>query len=148
MVEVPRPVFCLTSRSRNRRSSVSLVIAATSHGREFRAAALPLTGGAARVRTMGSAISASLTTWQVCQDCRADNHLRSLLPSPLPAITMHNRPGEAKASPERGSLVALQRTNGTNGRAANDHRAYEDPMTVDRRSVVRAHPTVPVRSGI
>jgi hypothetical protein len=41
MVDVPRPVFCFTSRSRNRRSSVSLIIGNTSQGREFPVAASP-----------------------------------------------------------------------------------------------------------
>jgi hypothetical protein len=32
MVDVPRPVFCFTSRSRNRRSSLSLITGNTSGG--------------------------------------------------------------------------------------------------------------------
>src|SRR5712691_14605 len=48
---------------------------------------------------------------------------------PLTAITMHNMARRSKASPECGIFVALQRTNTTNGRAVNDHRACEDPLT-------------------
>ena len=82
---------------------------------------------------MGAAISASLATWQVCHGCNVAR-MATIICGPY--CFLHSlrsqcttRPGEAKSSPERGSFVAFQRTNRTNGRPANDHRAYEDPLT-------------------
>jgi hypothetical protein len=81
---------------------------------------------------MGSATSASLTTWQVCHG-RHVARMATIICSPYrflhsPRSLCTTRPGEAKSSPERGSFVAFQRTNRTSGRAANELRAYEDPQ--------------------
>jgi hypothetical protein len=130
MVEVPRPDFCLTSRSRNRRSSVSRIIANHLPGPRIRAA-LSLTGGS-KSSTDGLGHFSALTIWRVCHGfqvarmviiiCGPDCFLHS------PRSICTSRPGEVKSSPERGSLVAFWRTNRTSGRSVNDLRAYEDPQ--------------------
>ena len=91
MVEVPRPVFCLTSRSRNRRSSVSLVIATHLSGlrisrRHFAFSRRQQPDGLGHFSAADYV--ASLPWLPRCTN--GDKHLRSLLLPPLTTITMHN----------------------------------------------------------
>jgi hypothetical protein len=150
MVEVPRPDFCFTSRSRNSRSSVSLIIANHLSGPRISRRRITFNRGS-KSPTHGlghfSAADyvASLPWLPRCTNGGICGPY-CLLHSPRSLCTT----GQRKRSLRR-SAEALSRSSEQIGQMVeprNDHRAYEDLLTRTRsqvKSCPRNHLKTPVR---
>ena len=153
MVEVPRPVFCLTSRSRNRRSSVSLIIANHLSGPRISRDRLVFNRGQQELDRPARPLQradyvASLPWLPRCTKWEQSSAVVTASTSPRSPCT--TRPGEAKASPERGSFVALQRTNRANRRAVSTSLLNRDAVRIfaarDRWGLVPPRDQVPTKT--
>jgi hypothetical protein len=85
---------------------------------------------------MGSATSAPLTTWQVCHGCHVARMATfiAVLTASSTHLDHYAQPGQEKRS-LRLSAEALSRSSEQIGRMVelqNDHRAYEDPLTMEQ----------------
>ena len=133
IVEVPRPVFCLTSRSRNRRSSVSLVIANHLSGPRISRRRFAFNWGSKSSTDDLGHFSAA--DYVASLPWAATLHEWRQSPAVLTASSTHRghyaQLGQDKRS-LRLSAEALSRSSEQIGRMVElqiDHRAYEDPPT-------------------